>query len=451
MVELSIDGIDCFYESIKVLENVQFSVRTGTFLGVLGPNGSGKTTLLKSISRVLKPRKGAVLLEDRNIYRMKSQEVARHMAVVPQDSNIAFSFKALNIVLMGRTPHLSRMETESPKDIAIAKKAMEYTKSWHLADRPVTELSGGEKQRVIIARALTQEPKILLLDEPTSHLDISNQLEILDLLKQLCFEKKLLIISVFHDFNLAARYCDSVIMLKQGKIVAAGKTAETLTGKIIKDVFGIDAIVTKHPVTDLPYVIPIPKPKVQQHKAMTLHLICGAGTGSMLMKILTDEGYRVTAGVLNSLDTDLETAQLLEVEVALEAPFSPITDVAHATNLEMIGKADAVIVTSIPFGHGNLRNLEAAKAALENGIPTFVINEVPVEDRDFTKGEAKRLFAELKKMGANFVENQNQLLSQLDVSEEKLATAKKESNKIFNHLKPDSFPKKTDLEGNGDN
>jgi iron complex transport system ATP-binding protein len=451
MVDLSIEGVDCFYDSAKILENVRFSVKTGTFLGILGPNGSGKTTLLKAISRVLKPRKGMILLDDIDVYKMKSREVAKHMAVVPQDSSIAFSFTVLDIVLMGRTPHLSRLETENAKDLAIAKKAMEYTKTWYLAKRPVTELSGGEKQRVIIARALTQEPKILLLDEPTSHLDISNQLEILDLLKQLCTEEKLLIISVFHDFNLAARYCDSIIMLKQGKIVAAGKTVETLTGKIIKDVFGIDVIVNKHPVTDLPYVIPISKPKNQQQRTLSVHLICGAGTGSMLMKILTDEGYSVTAGVLNMLDTDHETADLLGIPVAGEAPFSSITNPAHAANLEMINKSNAVILTSIPFGRGNVRNLEAARAALEKGISTFVIDEVPVEDRDFTKGEAKRLFTELKRMCAIFVKNQNELLALLNVSEEKLKITKEASPKILDHLKPEEPPKEKNITSTGDN
>jgi iron complex transport system ATP-binding protein len=445
MVDLSIEGIDCFYESTKILENMQFSVKTGTFLGILGPNGSGKTTLLKSISRVLKPRKGLILLDDLDVYKMKSRELAKHMAVVPQSSNIAFSFTALDIVLMGRTPHLSRLESESTKDLAIARKAMEYTKTWAFAKRPVTELSGGEKQRVIIARALTQEPKILLLDEPTSHLDIGNQLEILDLLKQLCNDKRVLIISVFHDFNLAARYCDSIIMLKQGKIVAAGNVAEILTSETIKNVFEIDVIVNKHPVTSLPYVIPISKPKNQQQKNLFVHLICGAGTGSTLMKILTDEGYSVTAGVLNTLDTDYDTAHLLGIPVAGEAPFSTITDRAHAANLEMINKSNVVIITSIPFGHGNVRNLEAAKVALERGIPTFIINEVPIADRDFTNGKAKKLFTELHRMGAVFLKNQNETLSQLSVSDKKLGTAKKGRGEILSHLKPDKRRKENDI------
>lgn len=436
VVNLNIEGIDCFYDSAKILENVHFSVKTGIFLGILGPNGSGKTTLLKSISRVLKPRKGAILLDDTDVYKMKTTDVAKHMAVVPQDSAIAFSFSVFQVVLMGRTPHLRRLQSESEKDIAIAKRAMEFTGTWQLADRMVNELSGGERQRVIIARALTQEPQVLLLDEPTSHLDISNQLEIMDLLKQLCAEKKLLIVGVFHDFNLAARYCDSVILLKKGKIVAAGKTSETLTSENIKEVFGIDVIVNKHPVTNLPYVIPISKPKEQQQKNLSVHVVCGAGTGSTLMKILTDAGYNVSAGVLNVLDTDFQTAHYLKIPVTTELPFSAIADKAQEANLAMMSKASLVVLTSVPFGHGNLVNLEAVKEALKRGIPTYVIDEVPIELRDFTQGKAKALLAELKQMKAVFVKDQTELLHLLQVSEEKLKMANGAAASVADHLKP---------------
>jgi iron complex transport system ATP-binding protein len=435
VVNLTIENVDCFYESTKILENVCFSVETGTFLGILGPNGSGKTTLLKSISRVLKPNKGAILIDDADIYQMKTIDVAKNMAVVPQDSSISFSFTALDIVLMGRTPHLTRLQREGAKDLAIAKQAMEYTGTWDLAQRLVTELSGGERQRVIIARALTQQPKILLLDEPTSHLDISNQIEIMDILKQLCIEKKMLIIGVFHDFNLAARYCDSVIMLKKGKIIAAGKAEETLTCENIKNVFEIDAIVNKHPVTGLPYVIPISKPKDQQQKNLSVHLICGAGTGSTLMKVLVDSGYTVTAGVLNVLDTDFQTAQYLKIPVTNESPFSPVTEEVQKANIEMIKKSNLVVLTSVPFGLGNLQNIEAAKMALKLGIPTYVINEVPIEIRDFTHGKAKSLFEELKILGAVFVDNENTLLNMLNVSEKNSGDAEKTCSSVSGHLK----------------
>jgi len=451
MVDLVIEDVDCFYDSVKILENVRFSVKTGTFLGILGPNGSGKTTLLKSISRVLKPRKGAILLDDVNVYKMKGSDAAKNMAVVPQDSSIAFSFTALQVVLMGRAPHLSRLQTESEKDIAIAKKAMEYTYTWNLANRPVTELSGGERQRVIIARALTQEPKVLLLDEPTSHLDISNQLEIMDLLKQLCTEKKLLIVGVFHDFNLAARYCDQIILLKNGKIVSAGKALDTLTGENIKDVFGIDVIVNKHPVTNLPFVIPVSKPKDQQHKRLSVHMISGAGTGSTLMKILTDSGYAVTAGVLNVLDTDFTTAQYLKIPVTTEPPFSPLTEKTLKANLEVISKANIVVLTSVPFGSGNLQNLEAAKEGLKLGIPTYLIDEVPIDIRDFTGGKAKTLFLELKKLGALVVKDQNELLQLLNVSEEKVKLAGSGAAFVTDHLKPGEVAKESHITTKSEN
>ena len=439
MVILTIDGIDCFYGSVKILENVRFSVKEREFVGILGPNGSGKTTLLRSISRTLKPHRGVVLLNDVDVYTLKIVEVAKQMAVVPQDTVIAFNFTALDIVLMGRNPHLSRFQMESGKDVAIARKAMELTNTWHLAKRPINELSGGERQRVIIARALAQEPRILLLDEPTLHLDINNQLEIMDFLKGLCIKERLIVLAVLHDFNLAARYCDSSILLNNGKIVSAGNQDTVLTSENIKSVFQVDAIVKRHPITSSPYIIPISMPKPLPSRNVSVHLICGAGTGTTLMKILVDEGYHVTAGVLNVLDTDYETAQLLKIPVTSEAPFSPITEETYRANLEMMSKASAVLLTAVPFGYGNLRNLEAAEAALESGIPTFIIEEVPIEQRDFTKGRAKKHLMELRSKGATFVGSQNELLSLLNISEDNLKTSKEHSTKIPGHLKPETY------------
>ncbi len=419
MVTLTIDGINCSYGSVDVLKDVGFAVESGQFLGVLGPNGSGKTTLLKSISRVLKPQKGTIFIGDENIYKMKTVDVAKQMAVVPQSTPVSFDFTALEVVLMGRNPHMARFKMEGKKDLDIAKNSMQLTRTWEFADRPVNELSGGESQRVIIARALTQEPQILLLDEPTTHLDISNQLEIMDLIKHLCETKKLLIIAVFHDFNLAARYCDSIILLNDGKIVAIGKMNDTLTSENVKKVFNVDTIVKKHPITGSLYVIPISRPIIQKQKSLLVHLICGGGTGSPVMKTLLDEGYRVTAGVLNLLDTDQETAQLLSVPTTNDAPFSPITDEAHKANLQMISKANVLVVTPTQFGEGNLRNLEAAETALNKGTPTILLENEPTEERDFTKGKATKYLTKLKNNGAITVKSISELVTFLDNLETK--------------------------------
>jgi iron complex transport system ATP-binding protein len=450
LVLLNVDGVECRYGSVKVLGDVNISVKGGDFVGILGPNGSGKTTLLKSISRTLKPYKGTILLNEADIYSLKSVDVAKQMAVVPQETSIGFNFSALDIVLMGRNPHMKRFQMESEKDMVVARKVMNLTNIWHLAGRPINELSGGEKQRVIIARALAQEPKILLLDEPLTHLDIMNQLEIMDLVKELCAKEKLIVLAVFHDFNLAARYCNSAIMIKDRKIFAVGNLTEVLTSENIKSVFNVDAIVKKHLVTNSMFVIPLSPQKASPSRKCSIHLICGAGTGTTLMKVLLDEGYSVTAGVLNVLDTDFETAQFLKVPVTSEAPFSPITEKTHKANLAMISEASTVVLTSVPFGFGNLRNLEAAIVAVERGIPTFVIEEVPIERRDFTRGKAKVLLNELKNKGAEFVKNPNELLSLLNVSVEKLKIAKKERDRILDHLKPEEITKETKIRGKGE-
>jgi iron complex transport system ATP-binding protein len=373
MVTLSVDGIDCQYGSTKVLQDISLNVKQGDFLGILGPNGSGKSTLLKSISRTLKPHRGTILLDKSDVYSFKPTELAKQLAVVPQETAIGFSFTALEVVLMGRNPHLGRFEMEAEKDVEIAQKAMMRTNIWHLAQRPITELSGGEKQRVIIARALAQEPKILLLDEPLTHLDIINQLEIMDLVKELCVKEGLIVLAVVHDLNLAARYCNCALLLNNGQVFSAGPLEMVLTSENIRSVFHVDALVKKSLVTNSLYVIPLSPQKPLPAKNCAIHLVCGAGTGSMLMKALVDEGYAVTAGVLNLLDSDFETSQMLKVPAVTEAPFSPITDKTTNDTLDLISKASIVVLTSVPFGDGNLRNLEAVIEAVRHGIPTYVV------------------------------------------------------------------------------
>ena len=339
---------------------------------------------------------------------------------------------------MGRNPHMSRFQMESKKDMAIAKKVMLLTNTWQFANRPINELSGGEKQRVIIARAIAQEPKLLLLDEPLTHLDIINQLEIMDLVKNLSSGGKIIILAVFHDLNLAARYCNSAILLKKGKIFSAGSLSNVLTSENIKSVFNVDAIIQKHLVTNSIYIIPLSPQKTPQYRKCSIHLISGAGTGTGLMKILIDEGYPLTTGVLNVLDTDYETAKILKIPVIAEAPFSPIMEKSRRKNLTMISKASAVVLASVPFGYGNLQNLKTAREALSMNIPVYVIDELPIERRDFTNGKAKELFEDMKKNGAKFVKDQNELLALLNVSDEKLKTIQKNDIKYEAHLKPNT-------------
>lgn len=257
-VSLELKEVTCSYDEALVLQQISLCVSQGDFVGIIGPNGSGKTSLLKAISRVLKPKFGIVCLDGENIFQFSQRKTAQNMAVVAQETPINFAFTAFEIVLMGRSPHLGRFEVESSQDLVIVRQAMEKTNTLYLADRHITELSGGEKQRVIIAQAIAQEPRLLLLDEPTSHLDINHQLQILDLIRGLN-DDGLAVIAVFHDFNLASHYSDCLVLLNAGQIHTLGLPEEVLTRENISQVFGVDVHIDRHPVTGELYVSPIPK------------------------------------------------------------------------------------------------------------------------------------------------------------------------------------------------
>lgn len=255
-LSLTLSGIEFRYDSIPVLEEIELKVEEGDFLGLIGPNGSGKSTLLKLISRVLRPQKGIAYLNGSLLDGLTQKAIARDIAVVPQETQTTFAFSVSDVVLMGRFPHLRRFQVESTEDLRIAKEAMEKTQTFHLANRLMTELSGGEKQRVVIAQALTQNPRLLLLDEPTTHLDIGHQLQILDLLKELN-QGGLTIIAVFHDLNLAARYCKRLVLLSCGRVEVIGKAEEVFLPEIIRRVFKADVVVDRSAVTQAPFVTPI--------------------------------------------------------------------------------------------------------------------------------------------------------------------------------------------------
>jgi iron complex transport system ATP-binding protein len=262
-LSLTLSGVEFRYDGVAVLADVELKVLEGDFLGLIGPNGSGKSTLLKIISRVLRPQKGVAYLNRDLLDDLSQKAIARDVAVVPQETQTSFGFSVSDIVLMGRFPHLGRLQVEGAEDIRIAREAMERTQTAHLADRPITELSGGEKQRVIIAQALTQNPRLLLLDEPTTHLDIHHQLQILDLLKELN-KGGLTIIAVFHDLNLAARYCSDLVLLNGGRVEVIGKAEEVFSPELIRRVFRADVVVGRSTVTDSLQVTPIKSVEVTQ-------------------------------------------------------------------------------------------------------------------------------------------------------------------------------------------
>ena len=239
------------------MDAVSVRLTDGALTGILGPNGSGKTTLLRVLSGTRRPSSGRVLLGDRALELMSRREIAQHIAVVPQETELAFEYSAIEIVLMGRHPHLGLFTVEGPADIEIAHRAMQSTGTAHLVDRPFHQLSGGEKQRVVIAAALAQSPRLLLLDEPTASLDLGYQLEVSTLLTRLNRDEGVTMAISTHDLNLAAAVCRELIMMRGGRVIAAGPTNEVLTPENISRLYDVEADVHVHHETGHVTVVPV--------------------------------------------------------------------------------------------------------------------------------------------------------------------------------------------------
>lgn len=256
---LSVSNVRAGYRGEEIIRNATLEIVRGDFAGIIGPNGSGKTTLLRLCSRVLKPRAGAIRFKGKDIFSMDPKEFARQVAFVSQEFGSGFSFTVMEMALMGRIPHLKRLQFETKKDIEAATRSLSATGILDLRDKLFDELSAGDRQRVMIARALAQEPTLLFLDEPTSHLDIGHQIQILDLLKRLNSVGELTVCCVLHDLNLASAYCNRIFLFDKGSVFRAGTPAEVLTYQNIEAVYRTVVLVNKNPLTGNPNVILVPR------------------------------------------------------------------------------------------------------------------------------------------------------------------------------------------------
>ena len=409
-----LDRVNVSLNSARILNGISFEIRAGEFLGIIGPNGSGKSTLLRTMAGVLTPLSGSVRLDGSEVARIHGRQLARRLAIVPQDNPIAFDFTVQEIVLMGRSPHLRRFEIEKGRDAEIAVDALRRTNLLHLADRSIGTLSGGERQRAMIARALAQQTDILFLDEPTAHLDINYQVEILDLARRENAENGKTVVVVLHDLNLAAEFCDRLIMLSEGSVFAAGSPEEVITRENVQQVYGTSVWVRKHPTSGRPYVLSLGSRAVaskfrengSKASGFKVHVICGGGSGGPVFLRLLEAGCDVTAGVINIGDTDQEAAESLGIEYVEDAPFSPVSEEANQVNLRFIAEADAVLMADLPFGAGNLANLHGAAHALDLGKPVAVVGDrASFKERDFTGGEVVRLLNSLADRGMSVLES----------------------------------------------
>lgn len=252
-MKLKVRDVEFGYTSVPILKDVCIELAGSEVLGVVGPNGAGKSTLIRCIDRILKPQRGSILLDGRDINEMRLMELAKRMGYVPQSTSQIFPATVFDTVLMGRRPHLGWRSSE--KDEEKVLDVLQMLNIENLAMRDINELSGGQQQKVFIARALVQEPDVLLLDEPTSNLDIRHQLEVMEIITSIVREKKISAIMAIHDLNLASRYADRIVMLNGGTIIDAGNPSSVLTPKNIKQVYGVEAVVRNE--SERPFIVPI--------------------------------------------------------------------------------------------------------------------------------------------------------------------------------------------------
>lgn len=398
VAHLSVEGIQVSYGARPVLNRIDLVVPRGQLLGILGPNGSGKSTLLKVIGKTLKPRLGRVILQERDLTRLAAREVAREMAVVGQENPMDFPFTVREVVSMGRFPHLGRFQKEGPGDKSRVDQSLFLTRTGHLAERRITELSGGEKQRAVIARALAQEPRVLLLDEPTSHLDINHQVEILEIVRRLNRDQEVTVIMALHDLNLASEYCDQLLLLQAGQIFAAGTPDEVITRENVAQVYGNQVLVRPHPLNQRPQVLLLPSAGVKDNPAAAkwrVHVVAGGGAGSGLFHCLVARGFAVTTGVLNVGDSDWEQARILGLPMAQVPPFCPVDPEAHQENLRLMSQAHRLVLAPIPLGWGNVCNLEAVLQQASRGATVLVVDPEGFPQRDHSEGQAAYLLEQL--------------------------------------------------------
>ena len=259
MSELNANHLMLAYDNACIINDISLTIPNGQITGLVGPNGCGKSTLLRGISRLLKPRQGGVLLDGQDIWRLPTKELAKRLGILPQGPVAPEGLTVHELVAQGRYPHQSWLQQWSAEDERITREALEITGITSFADRPVDTLSGGQRQRAWIAMTLAQDSELILLDEPTTFLDLAFQIEVLDLLHTLNVERGRTIVMVLHDLNHACRYADTLVAVRDGQIAAQGVPDQVVTEDMVRDVFGIDCRIIADPVTQTPLVVPIGK------------------------------------------------------------------------------------------------------------------------------------------------------------------------------------------------
>lgn len=363
LVKIVVEGLGFSYKSTQALKGLTFTVERGAFIGLVGPNGAGKTTLLRCLCNLLTPQVGTVSIDGVNLQQIPSQLLAKKVSVVLTTKIETPQMKVLDIMATSRHPHTGWMGLLKKIDLEQLDESMSISGIEGLVDRRFSELSDGQRQKVLFARALAQKPKVLLVDEPTAHLDVRHQIEVMQLLRRMSKEG-LTIVAATHDLTLASAFCDTLILLKDGLIIDLGEPKKVLDSSNVAKAYDLEGVI----VVDIlgRHVIP----KVARHmcgKNLKVHLICGGGTGLDILKALSELDIQVTAGVIHESDIDYYGALAVCDQVVAEKSYSPISEENFLASNKLIELSNIVIDSGFPIGPINKLNLNLLLKATSAG------------------------------------------------------------------------------------
>ena len=357
---LSIQGLNVGYGARKVLEDVTANLGRGRFITLLGPNGAGKTTLLRTLARLLPPVSGAVFLDGRDLAGLSHAELARLQAVVLTERIQPGMLTVREVVNLGRHPHTGFQGRLRDADRDKVARALQSVRALDLAERRFGELSDGERQKVMIARALAQEPRLIILDEPTMHLDLKHRLEVMNILRHLCRHQGITVLASLHEVDLAARVSDLVALVKGGRIIQWGPPEQVLSDQAVADLYGLDDSARfSHEMGVLELN--------GDHHMGPVFVAAGGGSGVRLFRLLTKRAYGIKSGVLHTSDIDHQVARALGAELVSQGPFEPISPDKVAQAEKLLAGAQSVLDAGFPVSDLNRANLELIRAAARLG------------------------------------------------------------------------------------
>jgi len=405
--ELAFEEVSIAYRGRPAVRSVSLTVRPGEVVALAGPNGSGKSTLIRAAVGLAEGSRGLVRVGGYDVRRASPVERARRIAWMPQEEPLGDNVPLADYVEFGRYAWIPRWTPPSPSDRAAVQRAIAEVDLAALAHRGIAELSGGERQRARLARALAQDTPVLLLDEPTAHLDIGHQLEVLERIRSFAHRERRSVLIALHDLNMAARFTDRIAVLSHGRLVALGAPAEVLSSELMETVWGVVAEIRRDPASGLPFLLPrLPHARAEGRPTPLgrprVHLLAGGGSGAPLMRALFDRGYEVSVGVVPLFDSDTELAQELGLPVVAELPFAPIGAEALERLDRSLEAAAAVVVAPFPVGPTNLANLERLRSWVGRR-PIALVEQPPGTRWDYADGRATEVREELLRNGATRV------------------------------------------------